>query len=638
LRQNNIKKEINNRMKQLFTFILFVSLFSLVKGQDYHYAWLSDIHIGTPGADADLQNAINDINSREEIKFVVITGDISEKGSNAELEKAKEMLDMISVPYYVIPGSHDTKWSESGNTKFIELWQNDNFCFDFNNIRHIGINTAIFRQGGGGHVSPETLKWLKEVLDTTDAAQPIYLYAHHPMDSTVDNGFMVTNLLKEKNTRAILTGFAEANKLYAFNGIPGAGTRSILTSKDAEVRPKVKTKKKQADVKSWGYTYVEDRPDSLIFYEVYSDSEPRRWGDIPKTMPVEVVQADSNQSAVYDEAVSVKWQKDLGFTTIAPVIAAEDRIFASTYNGIIYCYDLDGKEIWKYDTGGTIVGAPVRDKDVLAVSTYEGDLFTINANNGKVIQVLSTGENLTSSLLKITVTSVNGKFRGIIIGTAGGKLLCYDMYSLNLIWENNTSKGLVETEPLYINDRLIYGSRDGFLYCIDANSGILNWKWQGDKSFYYAPAVCRPVSDGRHVFIATPDKNVTAVDFLLGITGWKKNNFNSWESIGISSEGSSLYIKSLSDKLYIVSPSDGKVLKEINTGHSYDTTPLPPVNWNDNILMGTKSGIIYLINAQFTSRPLLFTGNARINGISNIKDNLFLAGSMDGKFFVFEMK
>ena len=67
-------------MKKLFTFILFLSLFSIIKGQDYNYAWLSDLHIGAPGADTDLQTAVNDINNRSEIKFVIITGDITEKG------------------------------------------------------------------------------------------------------------------------------------------------------------------------------------------------------------------------------------------------------------------------------------------------------------------------------------------------------------------------------------------------------------------------------------------------------------------------------------------------------------------------------------------------------------------------------
>ena len=42
-----------------------------------------------PEADNDLRLVVNDINKRDDIKFVVVTGDISEKGRNTELGAGK---------------------------------------------------------------------------------------------------------------------------------------------------------------------------------------------------------------------------------------------------------------------------------------------------------------------------------------------------------------------------------------------------------------------------------------------------------------------------------------------------------------------------------------------------------------------
>ncbi len=608
-------------MKKFYTLLLFFVFFTLSFAQEYKFAWLSDIHIGAPNADQDLQNVIDDINTRDEIEFVVTTGDIGEKGRNAEFEKAKEILDQLKVPYYIIPGNHDTKWSESGCTKFDELWGDHKFVFDHNGIRHIGINTGVYWRGGGGHVSPEDLKWVEQVLDTTDDAMEIYFYCHHPLNNDVDNWFKVTNLLREKNIKAVLHGHGHNNRLNNFNGIPAAMGRSTLN------RPK-----------TWGYTYVVDKPDSLLFYEINIEKTPKLWGAISKTDTLEIPQIDSVQTQIINDAADLLWQKDLNSSVSTSLLVTEDKIFAAEISGIIHCYDLYGKELWKYDTGGTIYSRPLRDKDVLAAATIEGDLFAINANNGDLIQVLAVGETITSQLVKIDAVFNGYKTKAVLAGTASGKMICYDIYSLEQIWENSSAQGMIETLPLVVDNKIIYGSWDNYLYCIDAETGTLNWKWTENKNFYYSNAACSPVTDGKNVYVTSPDKFVSAIDLLLGTTVWRKNDFNAWESIGITNDRENLLVKSMMDKFYVVSAKDGKLVKEINPDFGLDTMPVSPIEWNGNIIFGAKNGFVYLINNQYEWTPVVFTGTARVHSVQHVKDNTFAASNMDGKIFVFSLK
>ena len=51
------------------------------------------------------------INSMNDIAFVVLTGDITELGTDAEIKLAKDILSELKVPYYIIAGNHDTGWS-----------------------------------------------------------------------------------------------------------------------------------------------------------------------------------------------------------------------------------------------------------------------------------------------------------------------------------------------------------------------------------------------------------------------------------------------------------------------------------------------------------------------------------------------
>ncbi|MFO7446774.1 MAG: PQQ-binding-like beta-propeller repeat protein [Ignavibacteriaceae bacterium] len=638
-------------MRIFFSIVcLFYVLPAMIFAQEFKFAWLTDIHSGASGAESDLQNIVADINSRNDIEFVVVTGNITETGSSSELQKAEEILDALNTPYYVIPGPHDTRWSESGCLEFNYLWGSENFIFDHNGTRHIGINSSICWQGGGGHISPQNIAWLQQIFDTTNVLQEIYIYVHHPLNNTIDNWYQVTNLLAGKNIKAVFTGFTDVNAnpsfcniILNYNGVPAAAGRSAMSSK----APAAKKRASRKTGENWGYTFVESRTDSLLFYELTAGGSPVFWGGIPKNETLQIPHVDSAQNKVYSDNITIKWQKELNSEMYASLLTSEDKIFAVTKNGFVYCYDLNGNLKWKYDTGETILSKPVRDKDILVVATVEGDLFSFNANNGSVIQVLSIGEPLTSQLIKTDITYNGYQTKGAIAGTASGKIFCYDMYSLEQVWENNSAKGLINTEPLLINNRIIYGSWDNNLYCIDSRSGSLNWKWQNpdqkstsaNSGFsYFSPAGCTPVSDGKQIYIAAPDKYVTAIDFLLGRTVWRKNNFNCWESIGLSNDKKNLLIKSMRDKIYIVSGYDGKQVNEINAGYGFDVTPTEPIEWNGSILFGAGNGNIYIIDGAYNAEPVLFTGTARVNTVEQIKDNLFAVSNMDGDIFVFELK
>src|SRR5215207_3252880 len=96
-------------------FFLFFFLSGHAQTKPFRFAFISDTHIGSPngGAEEDLRRTIADINAMTDIAFVVITGDITELGTDAQLKLAKQMFDSLKVCYHIIPGNHDTGWSES---------------------------------------------------------------------------------------------------------------------------------------------------------------------------------------------------------------------------------------------------------------------------------------------------------------------------------------------------------------------------------------------------------------------------------------------------------------------------------------------------------------------------------------------
>ena len=92
----------------IFSILLFLVTSIQAQQKTFRFAFLSDTHIGSPDgkAEEDLRRTVADINQMTDIAFVVITGDITELGTNEEIKRAKQILDELKVHYYIIPGNH----------------------------------------------------------------------------------------------------------------------------------------------------------------------------------------------------------------------------------------------------------------------------------------------------------------------------------------------------------------------------------------------------------------------------------------------------------------------------------------------------------------------------------------------------
>src|SRR5690606_8954510 len=96
--------------------------------QPFQFAHVTDTHIGGNTAEEDMRRTVQDINQNREIEFVIVSGDITEFGSDEELLLAKKILDELLVDYYIVPGNHDANWSESGGNSFRKVFGAETFA------------------------------------------------------------------------------------------------------------------------------------------------------------------------------------------------------------------------------------------------------------------------------------------------------------------------------------------------------------------------------------------------------------------------------------------------------------------------------------------------------------------------------
>src|SRR5215467_13846010 len=113
----------------LFLFALLTSLSLFSQNSTITFVHLSDTHVGSSTGAEDLRRTVKDINENDSIQFIIISGDITEFGADEEILLAKQILDSLNKPWYIIPGNHDDNWSESGTNTFKNVFKNETFYF-----------------------------------------------------------------------------------------------------------------------------------------------------------------------------------------------------------------------------------------------------------------------------------------------------------------------------------------------------------------------------------------------------------------------------------------------------------------------------------------------------------------------------
>ena len=216
---------------------LFVALALLISAstnaQTFKYAFVTDTHVGSSTGEEDLRRTIADLNTQQDLDFVLLTGDVTEMGTKAEIKLAKEIISALKKPFYIIPGNHDTGWSESGGVDFIREFGDDKFTFDHKGYRFIACASGPYVRMSDGHIPRDATVWLENILKNTPTDMPVVFINHYPIDNSLDNWYEAIDRIKNYNIQYAICGHGHANKAFDFEGIKGTMGRSNLRAKDS---------------------------------------------------------------------------------------------------------------------------------------------------------------------------------------------------------------------------------------------------------------------------------------------------------------------------------------------------------------------------------------------------------------------
>ncbi len=583
-------------MRRLLLFLTAAIVLSLaMQGGVVKLAILSDVHV-TPGNanEGKLREAVAEINSAD-VDAVMLTGDLTNEGSDEQLSNIKGILDEINHPFYIIPGNHENNWSQSACKTFNDLWGSDRFVFTVDNLVVVGMNCGPFMKMGDGHIKQEDLLWLDSTLMAmVKPGKQVLSVNHYPILDDLDNYRAYVDILKKYPVITHQCGHYHRWRLYETDGINGLMVRALdmgggnygytLMNIDLD--------------RQWIYIYNKEigkNPEQMYAYHINTDYYTPQLTETQNTLPDGII----IQRVVADNA-SI-------FTRVG---VDEKNLYFG--NSLGYCKALDKKTgalRWQYKTDAMLFSRPAVSDKYIVLPTSDKRLVWLDKKSGKAKwQYNADGPYVADGVVK----------DGVLYQGGFKTFQAWDVKRHRMLWQYNEINNYCQASPVVDGNDVVFGAWDTYLRSLNRRTGALNWQWNNGKSVnLYSPGNVVPVVTPDRVVIVAPDRVTTAIDRKSGKELWREKNDNKVrESLGRSADGEIAYAKTMDGALVAMSTGDHyKMLWQVDLGFGYEHAPCIVLEHNGYIYCGSRRGMLAVVNA--STRQLVFTyrlGTSEVNG------------------------
>lgn len=611
-------------MKHFYSKIIFLFIiasgFSQTQGksENIKFVQLTDLHVSV-GNENDflLQNIIKEINNSEN-EFVVVTGDLTNRGANDELKQVHSILAQLKIPYYVISGNHETNWSESAGLTYKKIFGQDRFVFSKGDYLFIGFPCGPYMKMGDGFVKHEDVLWLDKTLKDSlkNSTQKVLNFAHYPLDNSVSNYKEVLSVLEKYPTVVSFCGHGHTLKKYDFSGLSGVMGASI-TSRDGKTK---------------SYNEVIVSKDSISIYQKEIDKPGVYKFSVPsKPSKIEIPKDNS--------VVKSPFIQDVASIYSVPAFDKKSIFFTNSI-GEIQSVNLKTKALnWKTETGNAIYFSPIVVKNILVIGTIEGNLVGYDTQSGEQKWNIPVGGVLVGSPIV-----ENNK----IYTESSTVFICVDALNGKVIWQNNLPQSYSQGTPLLQNDKIIFGTWDTNIYCLDKNTGNFIWKWNNgnSKQVLYSAGNVNIVSSKNRLYFVTPERFLTILEIETGKTLLRTSKWKVRESMGKSQNGKWFYAKTMNGELLRLPLNDNLELTEENLiaqskvldlKLDYEHNPAPIVENKGKIYIGSRKGEIVIVDAEkFEIIKQINLGSSSVNGFSVDDQGKVWTSLIEGGIYLLE--
>jgi outer membrane protein assembly factor BamB len=323
------------------------------------------------------------------------------------------------------------------------------------------------------------------------------------------------------------------------------------------------------------------------------------------------------------ETSDILWTSDLNDSVTTSPAAANGKVFDGTSSGKFYALDLTtGDIVWTFDAGSPISSSPAFQGGVVFFGTENpGKIYAVDADTGiiKWLYDVPSGAAVYSS-----PAVVEGK---VIVGSSDGNLLCLDQEEGHVLWRTHVGSGYLSSAAIQ-NDTAFVASTFG-VYAVDLSTGTLIWEYATSWPVISCPAV----ADGL-VFVGSENNDrVYALDERTGQPLWIFPTGGWLTPPAVDSSKQLVIVGSKDYTLYCLSEQTGSVEWKYVNGRNYLSDPT--ISANGLVYVGTYDGSLHCVNEDTGEEVWTYNLTAPIASSATVISGHVLVASQDGEIYCF---
>jgi eukaryotic-like serine/threonine-protein kinase len=373
---------------------------------------------------------------------------------------------------------------------------------------------------------------------------------------------------------------------------------------------------------------------TLLFYSCYSQADYK--AKMFRNNVIHDSYVASSSELVYDTKV---WQFDAGSPVRSTPLINNNTVYFGTAKGEFFAINKKTSLVkWRYSTGKAIHSSAACQDGKIYFSDNEQALYCLNESNGQLDWKLKLGEKLAYPWRFDYYYSSPVLYENkLYIGSDDGNLYAVNANDGKLTWKFKTA-GLVRSTPAIYKNQVLFGDTEGIFYSLDM-SGNLKWTYKvigqplnlDTVGFDRKAILAAPVVSHDKIIFGARDGYLYCLDAKDGKLLWTVNHHISWIISTVA----------VKDTFVVTGTSDGAFVQAVslNTGQqiwkyqaSQPVWSSPLIN-NDKVYEGCFDGQLFCLDLKSGKSITKFATDGIIFSSPVIDDSLLYIGSDDGHLY-----